>query len=258
MKSIYKKVRFSPFFLMIIFLSLLSGLFKDVLSLFLIIIIHELGHVLISLLFKWKIQKIDITICGGFITYDDIIDKAFNQEIIISLAGFFFQFILYLITCLLFYLKVIDIKLFSLINRYNLSIFLFNVLPIYPLDGSKLLFVLYCMIMPYKKALKLINITSFISIFMVIIYFVIFNVKFEYSYIMIICFILIKIINFTKDIPYLFNKFLFQRYIYGTNSKKYKYINKNDLTLFERRKKHYFLIGKHYYDEKKVLAKRFD
>ena len=41
-----------------------------------VIIIHEVGHIILSLYFKWKIKRVDITICGGFITYDDVIDKA--------------------------------------------------------------------------------------------------------------------------------------------------------------------------------------
>lgn len=258
MKSICRKVKFSPFFLFIILLSLISGLFKDVITLFMVIIIHEVGHIILSLYFKWKIKRVDITICGGFITYDDVIDKPFKEEIIIALSGFLFQFILCVFCKLLFSLNVIDIKLFSLINRYNISIFLFNVLPIYPLDGSKLFLVIYSALMPYKTALKLINITSFVTLFIIILYFIFFNIKFEYNYIMIMSFILFKIINLIKDTPYLFNRLLFERYLYGTNLKKYKYINNNDITLFRRRKKHYFLIGKHYYDEKFVLSKRFD
>lgn len=258
MKNICNKVKLSPFFLLVIFLSLISGLFKDVITLFIIIIIHEIGHIILSLYFNWNIKRVDITICGGFITYDDVIDKPFKEEIIIALSGFLFQFILYFICNLLFNLNAIDIKLFSLINRYNLSIFLFNVLPIYPLDGSKLLLVFYSALMPYKKALKWIYITSFITLSIIVLYFVFFSIKFEYSYMMIISFILFKIINLIKDTPYLFNRLLFERYLYGTNLKKYKYINNNNLSLFSRRKKHYFLIGKHYYDEKFVLSKRFD
>ena len=80
MKSIYKKIKLSPFFLLIIFISLISGLFKDVITLFMIIIIHELGHIILSYLFKWNIKSVEIGVFGGFITYDDVIDKPFIED----------------------------------------------------------------------------------------------------------------------------------------------------------------------------------
>ena len=82
MKSIYKKIKLSPFFLLIIFISLISGLFKDVITLFMIIIIHELGHIILSYLFKWNIKSVEIGVFGGFITYDDVIDKPLTYVIL--------------------------------------------------------------------------------------------------------------------------------------------------------------------------------
>ena len=128
MKSIYKKIKLSPFFLLIIFISLISGLFKDVITLFMIIIIHELGHIILSYLFKWNIKSVEIGVFGGFITYDDVIDKPFIEEIIISLGGFLMQGLIFLVTYILSKNGLFSIKEASLINRYNLSIFLFNVI----------------------------------------------------------------------------------------------------------------------------------
>lgn len=224
--------------------------------LFLVIIIHELGHAVISSYYNWKIKRIDITICGGFITYDEVIDKPLKEELVIALAGFIFQFILFIISFILYYFNIFDIKVFLMINKYNLSVFLFNILPIYPLDGSKILLILFNYIMPYKKALKLINYVSLINLILIILSFFIFKLRFEYAYIMIISFILNKIIKLFKDIPYLFNRLLFERYIYGANIKKYIRIKNADLSKFRRGRKHYFLINGHYYDERKILSKK--
>ena len=60
MKNIYNKIKLSPFFILLILLSLLSGLFKDIIFLFIIIVVHEFGHVVISLIYKWNIKKIYI------------------------------------------------------------------------------------------------------------------------------------------------------------------------------------------------------
>ena len=61
--------------------------------------------------------KIDITICGGFITYDEEIDKPFIEEFLISISGFLFQGILYLILSILMRNGIITDKLYFLFEE---------------------------------------------------------------------------------------------------------------------------------------------
>lgn len=258
MRSICNKLKVSPFLVLIIFLSFLSGLFKDVIILFSVIIIHELGHVITSLVYGWKIKRIDITICGGFITYDEEIDKPFKEEFLISISGFLFQLLLCILMGILNRMGIFSDKLLFMIQKYNLSIFLFNMLPIYPLDGSKILNVLFNMFLPYKRALKLTTIFSFFMVVVMFLYFLLNGIKIEYSYIMIICFIFSKIINLFRDIPYLFNRLLFERYKSPIKLRKICYVKNGFLDGFRRQRKHYFIINNHCYDERKVLSKRFD
>lgn len=258
MKSIYKKIRISPFLIFIIFISFISGLFREVLSFLTVILIHEFGHVLSSLLFKWKIEKIDITLCGGFITYNDVIDKPYKEEVIVALAGFLFQLLLFAVTYIFGLINIIDPDTMFLINKYNISIFLFNMIPIYPLDISKIISVIFNMMYSYKKALWLINLLSIISIILIMILVFYLNIKIEISYILILVFILKKIFIHIKDIPYLFNRLLFERYIYPINTNKYNYIIGKRINLFKRRCKNYFYINNHYICERKILSKMFD
>ena len=252
MKSIYKKIKLSPFFLLIIFISLISGLFKDVITLFMIIIIHELGHIILSYLFKWNIKSVEIGVFGGFITYDDVIDKPFIEEIIISLGGFLMQGLIFLITYVLSKNGLFSIKEASLINRYNLSIFLFNVIPVYPLDGSKILLVIL------KKSLKISCFISVLLIFLIFLVLISLDVKVNSSYIIIGFFIMGKVISLIKDIPYLFNKLLFERYLYKPVNFKITYVNGLNLSKFKRRRKHYFIKDGHFISEMKILKERFD
>src|SRR5574344_768063 len=101
MISICKKTHVSFTFLIIILLSFISGLFKDVLTLFTILIIHEIGHIIISCYYKWNISRIDIYACGGYITYGDVIDKPFKEEFMIAVAGIISQSIFFLFVYLL-------------------------------------------------------------------------------------------------------------------------------------------------------------
>ncbi len=258
MKSIYNKVHFSSLFLLVMFLSLLSGLFRDVITLFMVIIIHELGHLVISFLFGWKVKRIDIGICGGYITYDENIDKPFLEEFLIAVSGITFQTLFYLLVIIMYNLNILDEGTLFLVRKYHYAELIFNLLPIIPLDGSKMVLVLLNIIMPYKKTLVFINGMSWITILVITCLFLSSKLKMEYSYIMIISFIISKLINFAKETPYLFNRFLFERYRYPIDVKKYVHVKDGDLGKFRRQRKHYFLINNHYYHESKILAKRFD
>ena len=257
MINICKKIRINYSFILLILLSLLSGLFRDIIVFIMIIIIHELGHILLSLYFKWNIEYVKFSICGAFIIYNDDIDKNFYEELILSISGVIFQNIIFSFFYLLNIYNIIDNNLFFIIYKYNISITIFNLLPIIPLDGSKIVYVFLNMRFPYKLSLKILNLISFISILLLSL-FLIKNNKLEYSYIMILSFLLNKIYFFLKDIPYKYNRFLFERYKKPISIKKYEYIIGNDLSKMKRQKKHFFKINSKYYDERKLLSKKFD
>lgn len=258
MMDIYKKINISKLLIFIIFFSFISGLFKDILIFFMIIIIHEMGHIITSLFYGWKIRKISIGIIGGYITYDEVIDKPFKEEFLISISGFLSQLLFYTLFYILYKNNFISIKIFEMINRYNFSILLFNLIPIIPLDGSKILSIILNNFMSYKKTLKVLNFISIFLIILIIFIFISCNLKIEYSYIMILSFLFSNLITSIKDIPYLFNKFLFERYMYPINSNKYVFIRGKKIEKMKRQKKHYFVINDRCYKEKDILTKKFD
>lgn len=258
MRSICKKVEIKTELLVVFFLAFISGLFKDVLIFFLIILIHELGHVTTSLLYGWKIKKVSFGICGGFITYDEKIDKPFKEEFLIAISGFLLQILFYLTSIFLFDNNVISLRWVSLIQRYHYSILLFNLLQIIPLDGSRIINVLLNVFVPYKLSLKITSLISFVSVIITIMFFLAFGLKIEVSYLMILCFLIKKLTTYYKDIPHLFNRFLFERYSYPTKSKNKRIINGFCLEKLRRWRKHVFIVGKRRYTEKEILSKIFD
>ena len=64
--------------------------------------------------------------------------KPLKEEFIISIMGLIFQELLFLIIFILRKNLIIDSYIYELFKNYNLAIFLFNLLPIIPLDGSKI------------------------------------------------------------------------------------------------------------------------
>lgn len=258
MKSIYKKVKLSPFFLLLILLSLISGLFRDILCLFTIIVIHEIGHIIISLYFKWNIKCINITACGGYIIYDEIIDKPFKEELIISISGILIQTIFYVFFVILNKISILDVSTLAMIKKYHYSVLIFNLLPIFPLDGSKILNTYLNMHMSYLKSLKITNVISIIVLIIMFLGFIILGVKLEYGYLVIMSFVISKILKNINDSPFLFNRFLFERYKKPITKNKYFYINGDNLKKMRRQVKNYFYINGKYYKESLILSKRFD
>ena len=204
----------------------------------LLITIHELGHFLAALFFNWKIDKIYIYPLGGITKFNDKVNKPFKEELLILLMGPLFQIIG---SCLLY-------KIDNNAYIYSNYLFMFNFLPIVPLDGGRLLTLLFSLVIPYKKTLNLLINISFIS------YIIIFSYiwfKLSLSILIIFFFLIFKIIDERKNIKYLFNKYLFERYLYNFNYKKRKLItNANNMYKY---KKHIFKYNNRLYNEKEYL-----
>ena len=145
-----------------------------------------------------------------------------------------------------------------LVKKYNYSILIFNLLPIVPLDGYRIVNIILNMYIPYSYSLKISGIISFFSMFIITFLFLFFKIKLEISYIILFIFLIKKIINYFKDIPYLFNKFLIERYINKLNAKKIILIKGYRLEKLRRQKRHLFIIGKKSYTERQILSKKFD
>ena len=244
MKNILNKIYLHPIFLITLFIFTSIGYFRFISYFMLLIIVHELGHILISLLFKWNIEKIIILPFGGLTKYNEIINRPLIEEFLIAIAGIIFQMIFYLLIK-----DYIDYKYFSIINYF---IIIFNLIPIYPLDGSKILNIFFNVITSYKNSLLLTIIISYI--FIILFSLVFFRVNKIISFILI--FLLVEVNKLYKERNQLFNKFLLERYLGNLKFKKKKTINKIDK--MKKDYKHLFYIDEKYLTESYFLKKIFD
>ena len=244
MKNILNKIYFHPIFLLTLFIFTSIGYFRFITYFMLLIIVHEFGHILMSLLFKWNIEKIIILPFGGLTKYNEIINRPLIQEFLIAIAGITFQIIFYLLVR-----NYIDYKYFSIINCF---IIIFNLIPIYPLDGSKILNILFNKITSYKNSLLLTIIISYI--FIIIFTLIFFRLNKIISFILI--FLLIEVNKLYKERKELFNKFLLERYLNEFKFKKKKTIKSVDKMKKDYR--HLFYIDGKYLTESYFLKKMFD
>lgn len=210
----------------------------------LIIIVHEIGHVLMGILFKWKIEKIIILPFGALTIFNEDLNRKLKEEFLIAIMGPMFQIIF---TFFLYYLGVQNAV------YYSISILCFNLLPIVPLDGSKLLNVFLNKITSFKRSHAFIIMISFLTMFMVII-----NTDFNLIFILILFFLFMRVFLEIKNHDSLFNRFLLERYLKSYRFKKIKKINSQDVRKMKRDYTHLFYAGFKYVSEREVLKKRFD
>lgn len=244
MKNILNKVKIHPLFFIFVLIFILIGRFKFILFFTLLILIHETGHIIMSILFKWNINKIIILPFGGMIKYDELINKSLKEETIIAISGIIFQYIFYII-----FKEIINYKYFSFINYF---IIIFNLVPIYPLDGSKILNVFFNVITTFRNSIFLTLIISYILI--LILTLILFDINKLTIFIMYILFKeTTKLYNEKEEI---FNKFLLERNLYELKFKKKKTIN--SINKMKKDYKHLFYKDGKYVTEKYYLKKMFD
>ncbi|MBU8905026.1 M50 family metallopeptidase [Desertibacillus haloalkaliphilus] len=165
--DLFNKIKINPFFWFVIGIGILTGYFREVLMVFTIVFIHEMGHSIAAHFFKWKITKIELLPFGGVAEMDEHGNRPLYQEFIIIIAGPLQHLWLILLSfaCLQFdFWTVNDHEIFV---AHNVMILLFNLLPVWPLDGGRLVLLLCSMKWPFQVAQKRALIFSFISLFVV-------------------------------------------------------------------------------------------
>ena len=148
-----------------LFLFLLTSQLEMYLLLMLFAIIHELGHLAAGLILKFKLEEIKLTPVGLQIQFKVSVEeyklnnvKSYTiKKAIIALAGPLTNFI---IATIMIAIAQINIGLqytyiFSLIVYSNLLIAMFNLIPIYPMDGGRVVKEILSIIFGKKKAYKI-------------------------------------------------------------------------------------------------------
>lgn len=198
-----------------------------------------------GILWKWKIDQVLILPFGALTIFNEDLNRPMWEEFWIVIMGPVFQI---LFTFFLFF--VLKIKEAT---DYSLTILIFNMLPIYPLDGAKILNLALNKILSFKKSHLVIIIISLIGTSLLII-----KYHFNLLWLLIITFLLIKIIKEILQHPSLFNRFLLERYLNNYSFHKINKIKAVNVSKMKRDYKHFFFNGKRYISEREVLKKRFD
>lgn len=187
------------------------------LSLFLLIIfVHEMGHAAAATFFSWRIKRIALLPFGGVAEMDEHGNRPIKEEVIVILSGPLQHLWMMGLAFILFQFSVVSEGLYYLFIQYNLMILLFNFLPIWPLDGGKLIFLLMSHFFAFPKAHQK---ALFISVCCTIIFciYILFTSPINLNIWVVIAFLLFSLYYEWKQERYVFIRFLLERY-YGKNS----------------------------------------
>ena len=153
-----------------LFLFLLTSQLEMYILLMLFAIIHELGHLVAGLILKFKPEEIKLSPVGLQVQFK-VIDEEYKKskakqlsikKAIIALAGPLTNLVIATVTAIIAYLNANfqNTYIFSLILYANLLIAIFNLIPIYPMDGGRVVKEILSIIFGKKKAYKITYIIS--------------------------------------------------------------------------------------------------
>ena len=193
-----------------------------------------------------EIHKILIYPLGGISKFSTSYNISLVKELIILIFGPLFQILGWLLLIHLFPEKEI------LISTYHYGILFFNLLPIYPLDGGKLLCLIFHTVCSYKKAFYFTFCIGYLLLFC----FLVFTVfSFSLNVFFLSIFLLVKLTREYQQIPYFYERFLLERYLNHYCFKKSKLIKNTDN--FYRGYRHLIKEGDFYYLEDEYLEKKY-
>jgi len=238
LRNIYLKIHIHCLTLIYFVFAWLGGYLKWYLSALLIVCVHELCHLMMAYYFHFDIEKIEILPFGAYLTLGDFYCHSIMEELCVVLAGpcshLFIGIFLERMSQSVYQAYLIQI---------NLYVFLFNLLPIYPLDGNRICGLLLQTVMDIKKSMYW---QLKISVFCLSILSIFF---FQINTIVIISYLFIQQFQFVHDIPI----YLRQCYrMIPLFSQSKKMMVHKDLT-YRRNYHNYYLIDSKIYDEKEMI-----
>lgn len=219
--------------------------------LLLLIFVHEFSHMTTALYFKRNASKIIIYPFGGLTKVEGLLNSSIKEELIILIMGPIGQMIFYLIIFILFKNGYVNASTFNNLTYLNFFLIIFNMLPILPLDGGRLLNNLLNYKVSYKYSHIISIILSVIFIIGLIVFLLVYSIKI--FYVLVLVLIIKNLVYEIKNHKIIFNKFVIERILYNFNYKEGEIINK--INKLKRNKIHKFKIKNKIYSEKEYITK---
>ncbi len=229
--KIRSKIYIHPLYYVIAFICFITGYFKAFSIYTIVLLVHELGHLVAGFILHWPVAKITIYPFGCMTMFAYKLNSSSLEEFFVLLYGPLFQILFYLIYP----------------TPYHYFILLFNLLPIYPFDGAKLCFLLLNKFMSYYNSYVAIYGVSYLIIFVLFLYDV------NLINYLVLSFLAYDVYRYIKKLDLTMLKFYFDRYKYPVRYRYHKLIYGYQMKKMFKEKNNYFLINNKYYSERAIL-----
>lgn len=144
----------------IILFFILLSLNKSIILAFISIFLHEISHIVIAKKNGCKFNNFKIHIYGTSAEFINIDELSKREKIQIYLAGPCMNLA---VACIFFFVGlIINNSIVDKMISINLSLLFFNILPAYPLDGSRVLEIILSEKILYKEVTDIISKISYI------------------------------------------------------------------------------------------------
>ncbi|AZV55730.1 M50 family metallopeptidase [Clostridium sp. AWRP] len=166
-------IKISKYFIPYVIFLIFVGYKGKLIYTFIIVFFHEMVHYLVARYYKFSGFDIEFIAIGTVIKLKDLDEAYPREDLIISISGpaanLIFSAVFY------FAYKNFCSSLCYMLFSINLVIGLFNLIPAFPLDGGRILRSVLSLKMTYKKANRVMIITSiFIGIALMFMYILLF------------------------------------------------------------------------------------
>lgn len=263
MLSLIKKIKINPLFWFVIGIGVLSGYFKELIFVFSIVFIHELGHSVAAHYFKWKIKKIELLPFGGVAEVEEYGNRPLKEEFIVIIAGPLQHVWLIGLSFFLLQFDFWTAADHHMFVTHNLMVLLFNLLPVWPLDGGKLLYLFFSKKLPFQKSLEVTLKSSFaiLCVFSIISFYIF---PFHLNLIVVLIFLF-----FTHYFDWKKRSFAYMRFLMERHYQKYepfietvpvfvseKLTVQDVLKTFKRGVKHKIVLKDNSYAKKRMIKEK--
>lgn len=243
-------IKISRLWLLFIPLGIYTHTYKIFLMILFILVIHECGHLICAKVLHFKIENVTIYPFGVSAKIYGMGYGVIWKENLVLISGLF----THLIQPIFFYIMLkngwISENFFIYCNRMNVSIFMFNLLPIYPLDGGRIMLNMIHLFITYEKGLKITYVLSFIHLFLLHYFYLIHGLS---AYVITV-FLVVILLKESKTIVQSKISFYYYRKL-NTYPYKVKIHHKYD---FYRNKTNIFYKNNSWYSEEQWLSHTFD
>lgn len=148
------RFRIHPLFLPLMLVSVLTGYWLELATLFGLVLVHEFGHLAAARGFGWKVEEIRLFPFGGVMVTDAASKAPFREEAAVALAGPLQHVWIVGVAYALREGGWVSPEWSEFFIRANVTLAVFNLLPVAPLDGGRLAWAAVGAFTPYYRTIR--------------------------------------------------------------------------------------------------------